>query len=273
MNFIQTRYYDKSIDPLIFHFGWVVPEFHLMSWALSCLLLESVYGKIDSYCNSGPACLLIEKLGLPYNKTYVKRHEDFDLPDNNLWTPRKNITYSMQNEPFIHVDRDVFLVNKLPDYILATRLVSQNLEEASGYHLASTTQIEESLHYLPSCVRKDFNRTQSLKSLNTSIIGGNEYTRYYESLEVVPGEFYSVVVPEFFIDQCSIYDQDEMEKIRLDKLSTALTLGEFVYEMKEYWDDDVLSEHFEHYVDLVIGDVKQLVIKKVVRPETIQIFL
>ena len=37
MDFIQTLYLDKSINLYTHTFGWAVPEFDLMSWALSCL--------------------------------------------------------------------------------------------------------------------------------------------------------------------------------------------------------------------------------------------
>lgn len=184
MNFIQTLYFDKSINPLSYRFGWPEPEFHLMSWALSSLLMNTVYDKLDLYCNSGPADLLIDKLELPYNKVDITTHEDFILPDKSLWALPKIVTYSLQSEPFIHLDGDVFLFSKLPDCLLASRLVSQNLEEASQYHLAAKKQIEESLKYLPCCMRNDFKLSKPLKTLNAGIIGGNDIDFIHQFSEI-----------------------------------------------------------------------------------------
>jgi hypothetical protein len=44
MNFIQTLQIGAGKDPFRDSFGWIAPEYHLMSWALSCLQLHKLYG-------------------------------------------------------------------------------------------------------------------------------------------------------------------------------------------------------------------------------------
>jgi len=171
MNFIQTLYFDESIEPLEHHFGWVAPEYHLMGWALSCLQLDEIYGCVDLYCNSRSANLLTNKIGLPYKKVKISL-DSFSMPNKRLWALPKIATYMLQQEPFIHVDGDVFLFNKLPDTVVGKELIAQNLEESSIYHLAVQKQIVKHLIYIPQCVKDDFVVSQPLKTLNAGIIGG-----------------------------------------------------------------------------------------------------
>lgn len=65
MNYIQTLYIDSSKNPLKNSFGWARPEYHLMSWALSCLQLKKIYGNVELYANNTAAELLINDLKLP----------------------------------------------------------------------------------------------------------------------------------------------------------------------------------------------------------------
>jgi len=184
MNFIQTLYCDKSIDPLSHRFGWPTAEFHLMSWALSSLLLNRVYHRVDLYCNSGSADLLIDKIGLPYNSIYTTAHDKFFLPEKNVWALPKILTYSLQSEPFIHLDGDVFIFNKLPDWLVKSKLISQNVEEASEYHIIARKQIEQLLNHLPCCMKNDFLCPGSLKTLNTGIIGGSDLNFIHQFSEM-----------------------------------------------------------------------------------------
>lgn len=70
MHFIQTLYIDNLKDPFKHSFGRAAPEYHLMSWALSCLQLKKLYNKVDLYCNIEAAFLLRNEIGLPYNNFY-----------------------------------------------------------------------------------------------------------------------------------------------------------------------------------------------------------
>lgn len=108
MNFIQTLHFNKSKNPYKDCFGWAAPEYHLMSWALSCLQLKKIYNQVDLYCNDEAANLLVDELNLPYNNIQ-RSHNTLHIIDERLWALPKIYTYSLQNEPFLHVDGDVFL--------------------------------------------------------------------------------------------------------------------------------------------------------------------
>ncbi len=92
-----------------------------MGWALSCLQLRLLYQEVDLYCNSKAASLLKDQLGLPYTNVY-ETHNDLNLVNEKLWALHKIFTYSLQDDPFLHVDGDVFLFKELPDSLLGSEL-------------------------------------------------------------------------------------------------------------------------------------------------------
>ena len=128
MNFIQTLYLDKLKDPFKECFGWAAPEYHLMSWALSCLQLNKIYGNAALYASSSGAKLLVDILGLPYNDVHIT-HDEFYLPDKKLWALSKIHTYSLQNAPFVHLDGDVFIFLNFQNRYSAENLLRRILKK------------------------------------------------------------------------------------------------------------------------------------------------
>jgi len=110
MNYIHTFHINPDKDPFRYPFGWVAPEYHLMGWALSCLQLQKIYGEVSLFANSQAARLLIDTLQLPYTDVQVK-HDKLTLLHPDLWALPKIYTYSIQEQPFLHIDGDVFLFN------------------------------------------------------------------------------------------------------------------------------------------------------------------
>ncbi len=172
MKFIQTLYFEKSINPFKQGFGWAAPEYHLMGWALSCLQIQQLYGYVDLYCNREAASLLKNEIGLPYSNVYVT-HDDLNLVNEKLWAMPKVFTYSLQEEPFLHLDGDVFLFKALPASLLGSELIVQNIEMATDYYLSTQKELMKYFTYFPNCVRNDFNRTYPIKAVNAGILGGN----------------------------------------------------------------------------------------------------
>ena len=179
MNIIQTLYVDESVDLYKNPIGWVKPEFHSMAWALSCLQLKKFYKSVTLYANKHAADFLINDLGLPYDKV-VYFPESYRLPHNKLWALPKLWTYSMQETPFLHVDGDVFLFNKIEEKILNNDIVGQNIEIATEYYTETQKEIEEHFTYLPDVVRKDFESRIPIRAINAGILGGNDIRLFKE---------------------------------------------------------------------------------------------
>ena len=51
-------------------FGWLAPEYHLMSWALSSTLLRKYYPSLTLYSDPYAAEVLVEDLRLPYTEVH-----------------------------------------------------------------------------------------------------------------------------------------------------------------------------------------------------------
>ena len=78
------------------------------------------------YCNSEVASLLKNQLGLPYDNYYTS-HDDLKIPHEKLWALPKVFTYSLQKQSFLHLDGDIFFFSKLPEELLNSSLISQNV--------------------------------------------------------------------------------------------------------------------------------------------------
>lgn len=179
MKFVQTLYIDTYQDPYHSGFGWARPEFHMMSWALSCLQLEKIYGNICLYANEQGAKLLIEELQLPYSRVEIFPKK-YKLQHTQLWALPKLWTYSLQNEAFIHIDGDVYLFDKLPDQMLTADICGQNIEVATDYYLEMQEAIQRNFQYIPPIVLKDFNSPNPIHAINAGILGGNDIALFKE---------------------------------------------------------------------------------------------
>lgn len=171
MNYIQSLFIRDDQNPFINTFGWVAPHYHLMSWALSCLTLKKQLGSLKLYCNHKGKELLIDTLGLPYDEVY-ETMEGWEPPHPKLWALSKIHTYSIQEEPFLHIDGDVYLFNKLPERILAADITAQNIEEFTDYYYSFMHPINRKFVYKPACLINDFKTMENLHALNAGILGG-----------------------------------------------------------------------------------------------------
>ena len=131
MKIIQT-FWTAGQNPLKHGFGWAHPEYNLMSWALSCLSLREHYDEVELYTDSAGYHILIEVLQLPYTKVHVIFDDFKCLPHH--WALSKIKTYSLQTEPFIHIDGDIFLPKPLPKEIHSASLIVQNKEIGTQYY-------------------------------------------------------------------------------------------------------------------------------------------
>ena len=90
--------------------------------------------------------------------------------------------------------------------------------------------------------------------------------RYYEELFIQPGNFYHLVIPEVYDDGFSLHDLDEMENIILSHLISPLKIDSLFKLMLQYVDDDIVENHLDEYQKLFIEMLKQLVLKKAIKP-------
>ena len=180
MIFIQTLYIDETKDPFRDFFGWVRPEYHLIGWALSCLQLHKLYGNIILFANNQAARLLIDTLQLPYSEVNLAL-DKLTLLHPDLWALPKIYTYSLQEQPFLHVDGDVFLFKPFDSGLLEVELIAQNVEVATeNFYGITQKDLMRHFDFLPPCVRKDFESSIPFQACNAGIMGGHNLSFFQE---------------------------------------------------------------------------------------------
>ncbi|MCR5433418.1 MAG: hypothetical protein K6F20_03370 [Bacteroidaceae bacterium] len=171
MRIVQT-FWTGNNDPLEYSYGWLHPEYNLMSWALSCLSLRVHYKDVVLYTDSKGYHILINILKLPYSEVHVVYDKLKCL--SHHWAMAKLMTYYSQEEKFLHIDGDIYLVKPLPKRILNARLIAQNREIGSRYYQAMIDNIlKQKTISVPDFIKESIEET-SLCSYNTGFFGGRD---------------------------------------------------------------------------------------------------
>ena len=89
---------------------------------------------------------------------------------------------------------------------------------------------------------------------------------YYEQLQIQQGNFSNLIIPEISENRFSIYDINELDKLIIEFLSEPLSIRELLTEMQVYFEDEVIQNHYQSFVDVIVTSLKQLVIKKAIQP-------
>ncbi|MCE7991241.1 MAG: hypothetical protein HEP71_04640 [Roseivirga sp.] len=218
MKFVQTFWtgtatLTEQSTPLMLRAGWYTSEYHWMSWALSCLQLLKLYGQVELVTDKLGKHILIDTLGLPYTSVSLVLEGQLEGFYPRLFSLAKIKTYSLQQEPFIHVDGDLFLFQPLPDRVMQSGLISSNPEADLFFNAEVVKQVGQEGYVLPDHL-KDLNSVAHLFSSNAGIIGGNdlpfiqEYCNHAFDFITSNSELMKGAVPDginFLIEQISFF--------------------------------------------------------------------
>ncbi|MGN6601366.1 MAG: DUF6734 family protein [Ginsengibacter sp.] len=153
--------------------GWQNRSYNYMSWALSCLQLKKIYGKVELVTDAVGYDLLINKLKLPYTSISVALDQLNDY-HHDLWALGKIYTYLLQEEPFLHVDGDIYIWEKFSSEIESAALVAQNPEKGFGYYKELYEKIRSSFCFIPDAILTDRERHAEFTGVCAGILGGND---------------------------------------------------------------------------------------------------
>ncbi len=106
---------------------WLSEKHHLLSWALSLQTASQHYRPTALYTDDAGARLLIDGIGLEFDQVFTSLNA-LDAYDPGWWATGKLYTYRVQQEPFIHIDSDVYLWQRLPRDLERASLLAQNPE-------------------------------------------------------------------------------------------------------------------------------------------------
>ncbi len=176
MKIVQTFWCgaQNSNKPLHINGSWTSPEYNWMSWALSTLLLRRHYNQLELYTDEIGKKILIDTLRLPYTKVHIVFHENAIIHPK-LFGLAKIHTYSLQQEPFMHVDGDLFLWNPVPQHTKGARLIASNPEVDLFFNKKILDEMEAHFEYIPDHL-KNLNQQEHIFSSNAGIIGGSDLT-------------------------------------------------------------------------------------------------
>jgi len=163
--------------------GWTDKKYNYMSWALSCLQFRKYYNQVELITDTVGFDLLINKLELPYTRVHVCL-DALNNYHHDLWALGKIYAYSIQDEPFIHADGDVFIYERFTEAFEGSDLVAQNIEKQFTYYNEIFKNICDQFAYLPETLVEFRNKHNSITGANAGIIGGNDilFFKEYSSL-------------------------------------------------------------------------------------------
>ncbi len=241
MKIVQTFWSGgKEIEsPLKISGGWISPEYHWMSWALSCLLLRRLYDQVELYTDEIGKRILVDILQLPYTDVHVVFDDSFVIHPK-LFSLAKIHTYSLQEEPFVHVDGDLFLWKPLPESVMNAGLIASNPEVDLYFNKEILVEMEGHFQYIPSHL-KDIYKQEHIFSSNAGIFGGSNipFIRKYcsEAEQIIKEnenclEKVNIGNTNMLIEQISLFYLAARENVRI-VYSVTEPVDHPLY--KDYW--------------------------------------
>lgn len=153
--------------------GWLDKKYLYMSWALSCLQFRKYFNDIELVTDKYGKEILIDILKLPYTKVTIIL-DKLDCYPQDLWALGKIYTYSLQKEPFIHADGDVFIWENITDKAKDAALYVQSLEVNIPVYHTHFAEILNIFEYIPEAIKDLKPNKDILTAINAGLFGGND---------------------------------------------------------------------------------------------------
>ncbi|MCB0352637.1 MAG: hypothetical protein KDD64_03905 [Bdellovibrionales bacterium] len=174
MRFIHSFWFKPIIEnPEKSWAGFSKPEYFWYCWALSLLTVRRHYQSAELYTDSH-GMRFIQKLRLPYDNIHVVFDSLEDLRPE-FWAYPKLLVFSLQQQPFLHLDTDVFLWKPLPDRLFQCEVFGQNFELQPAQHQFYRSLLEElrkHMVYLPASYFEEEPGEREFAAINCGIVGG-----------------------------------------------------------------------------------------------------
>jgi hypothetical protein len=108
-------------------FVWHKPVHHFLAWGISLRAASRHYPETMLVTDRAGKKLLVDQLGLSFTQvsTELERLRD---ADTDWWALGKLAAYNIQDQPFVHLDTDVFLWQPLPAHLVRAPVFAQHPE-------------------------------------------------------------------------------------------------------------------------------------------------
>lgn len=171
------------------HKMWQVPLHHLLAWGLSLRAASVHYPETVLITDRFGKNLLIDQLGLRFVHISTEL-EQLNRVDAGWWALGKLMAYNLQDQPFVHLDTDVFLWKPLPKYVTTSPVFAQCPED---FHRVDDRYGPRNIeHAFASCklslpVEWTWSRSrggQTFRQESCGIVGGTDikFLRHYSQL-------------------------------------------------------------------------------------------
>jgi hypothetical protein len=159
--------------------GWRHQKYFYISLALSCLTFRNHYKEVELITDNYGAKLLVDTLKLPYTSISVSL-DNLDNYPSQLWAVGKLHAYSVQKDPFIHVDNDVYIWDRFHEIFTNHPLLAQHLDLEQPHYEFAMDHIIQNQFSIPDILTKDYQKIQRFEVANAGIIGGSDVDFFQE---------------------------------------------------------------------------------------------
>lgn len=184
MNIVQSlliNNYNDNDDTgcLKYQFGYYSPEIHWLAFSLSCLLIKKYHPerRMLFYGNKVVVKLLLEIFKLPYDNG-----GEISCPRMRagFYAWGKFETFKKQEEPYVHIDNDIFIGNPLPAEIFNAELITQHEERDSTFYKRVLKHLISNNIIIPDYLSNLLNEPY-VPSFNHGLFGGSDldFIGYY----------------------------------------------------------------------------------------------
>jgi len=214
---------------------WSTPLHHLLSWGLSVRLAKRHFDEVVLITDRRGKALLVDRLGLEFSHVY-ENLEDYDDVDPGWWAFGKLVSYSLQTEPFCHIDNDVFLWQKMPASLTSAPVFTQCPEHFhTAWEWCGPAHVEKAFaeHHLELPMEWMYARSLHPEQFcedNCGIMGGTdtEFLRYFAGVAIdlvtnpknhaawnvfAEKEGFNMVVEQFLLHACVEYHRSNPQSI------------------------------------------------------------
>ncbi|WP_430412125.1 DUF6734 family protein [Kordia sp.] len=153
--------------------GWLDKKYLYMSWALSCLQFRKYFDNVELVTDAYGKKILIDTLKLPYTKVTVALDELNPYPQD-LWALGKIYAYSIQKEPFIHADGDVFIWEDITNKVKDAALYVQSFEVNMPVYHSHLSEVLNAFEYIPEVLKNLTPNEDVLTAINAGLFGGHD---------------------------------------------------------------------------------------------------
>ncbi len=236
---------------------WGSEKHHLLSWILSVETARQHYPDTSLFTDDEGAKMLVDGLGLEFDHLSTDLNV-LDKHDPEWWSLGKIYAYRAQENPFIHIDSDVFLWNPLSKRVESAPIFAQSPEYLSeGFCYCPQefiTFIEHMNGWVPEELIWYSTQVEEQRGDGCGIFGGNQvdFIQYYADTAIKLIEdktnfvnwsplsrksIHMMLVEQYLLAACIEYQKNKSESyssdIRIEYLFNSIAEADNPAKVKE----------------------------------------